>query len=260
MKEMELEFFKYHGAGNDFVLFDARQSEVSCRLNALSREQLEMLCHRRFGVGADGVMFLESGDEGFDFKMRYFNSDGGESTMCGNGGRCIVRFADDLGIGDSLKKFRAIDGEHSAEILPDGNIALGMVSVDRVHSVDEGWFLDTGSPHLVLVDEPYEVSDAVMLRRKYDANINFMDLTKEQAEVRTYERGVEDETWACGTGTTAAAIVRSIYEKSEDGECEYSFRVKGGELGVRFVKRGTIYSDVVLTGPAKQVFRGSFRF
>ncbi len=258
---MKLQFYKYHGAGNDFVLFDARQNEVKEALDALSKAQLEMLCHRRFGVGADGVMFLESPENGYDFKMRYFNSDGGESTMCGNGGRCIVRFAEDLGIGATLKRFTAIDGEHSAEILEDGNIALGMVSVDRVHSVEEGWFLDTGSPHLVLIDEPYDTKEAVMMRRKYDANVNFMLLANGKEEVRTYERGVEDETWACGTGTTAAAIVRSIYESHDDGECQYSFSVRGGELRVNFLKQGNSnFTNLILTGPSKQVFIGEYNF
>lgn len=253
---MKFNFAKYHGAGNDFILFDARTQEVSSQLNSLTKEQLEALCHRRFGIGADGIMFLEAAPEGYDFKMRYFNSDGAEGTMCGNGGRCIVRFADDLNIGGEFKKFTAVDGEHEAQIHKDNTIALGMVDVDSIHQVDEGWFLDTGSPHLVLIDEPYITQEAIMLRRKYDANINFLNFTANDAEVRTYERGVEDETWACGTGTTAVALVRSLYENGADGDYSYDFKVKGGLLNVSFNRTNSLYTNVILRGRAKRVFSG----
>ncbi len=252
---MKLNFSKYHGAGNDFVLIDARTPQIQQIVDNLTKEQIAAICHRRFGVGADGAMFLQSAPQGFDFTMRYFNSDGGESTMCGNGGRCIVRFADDLGVGGANKKFVAVDGEHSAEILDDGTIALEMIDVDRIHKVEEGWFLDTGSPHLVLLDEPYEQSDARRLRQIYNSNVNYVVEVDGVYHIRTFERGVEDETWACGTGTTAAAMVVALND-NEDKAFEIPFKAKGGDLRVRFNRNGGVYSSVVLIGGAQKVFEG----
>lgn len=252
---MELKFSKYHGVGNDFVLIDARAVDVALFVDSLTKEQIAAICHRRFGVGADGVMFLESAPSGFDFRMRYFNSDGGHSTMCGNGGRCIVRFADDLGIGGVDKRFVAVDGEHLASVGVDGRVSLQMIDVGVVHKVSEGWFVDTGSPHLVLVDDAYDFADARRLRQLYDANVNYVSATERGVEIRTYERGVEDETWACGTGATAVAIVMAQLQGG-DGFFDERFIVRGGELSVSFKRVGSNHTDVVLRGGATKVFDG----
>lgn len=248
---MELEFIKYQGAGNDFVLVDGRCGGVS-----FSKEQVAAICHRRFGVGADGLMILESGgqDEGVDFTMRYYNSDGGESTMCGNGGRCIVRYADDLGIGGARKRFVAVDGEHTA-VVCGGGIRLSMNSVERVHAVEEGWVLDTGSPHVV-VEGGYDPVVARRLRQKYDANVNFVEgVLGDKITIKTYERGVEDMTYACGTGAVAAAVVMA--RGGVGGAQRWMVESPGGVLEVQFnTTEGGESTDVVLSGGAERVFSG----
>jgi len=260
---VKIEFWKYEGAGNDFILLDSRGSAFEP-----SAEQIHALCNRRTGIGADGLMMLSSTPRA-DFAMRYFNADGPEATMCGNGGRCIVWFADHLGIGGDLKSFEAIDGMHTAQILSrEGDIAtvrLGMVDVTRVEVCADGdVLLDTGSPHLVRVVEEFE-EDIVPTGRalRYDAktaptggaNINFVKVAGEgSASLRTYERGVEDETLACGTGATATAI--ALCHTLQPSVRKFTLRALGGELRVEFDREGDHYSNIRLTGPARRVFRG----
>ncbi|MFW6101370.1 MAG: diaminopimelate epimerase, partial [Bacteroidota bacterium] len=207
---MTQHFHKYHGAGNDFIIINNRQGVFPPDKNVIKR-----LCRRRFGIGADGLMFLETSAEA-DFYMRYFNSDGNESTMCGNGGRCIVSFAYDQGLIDKKTRFLASDGPHEAVIRDDNLVALKMQDVERVKTLGEHYFVDTGSPHYVrFVDDPeqvnvYEEGRKIRYNSQFSetgVNVNFVSLEEgDQIAIRTYERGVENETLACGTGAVASAI------------------------------------------------------
>ena len=250
-----LEFYKYEGAGNDFILFDAREGAPM-----LSHEELAHLCHRHFGIGADGVMYLEQPqNEGEDFYMRYFNSDGRESTMCGNGGRCISKFAADLGMFSSDCKFSAVDGPHWAKV-NEHSITLGMVNAPAVVERNGGHFVDTGSPHHVEQrDFPADFENvARQTRDAYGAegsNVNYVETIGEDAlRIRTFERGVEAETLACGTGAVAAAIV--AYTQGWVQTQPVTLDALGGQLKVGFEGRGP-FTKVWLEGPAKFVFKGT---
>lgn len=253
-----MEFYKYHGTGNDFILIDNRQNMVH-----LTNEQVAALCHRRFGIGADGLMLLDHAD-GYDFRMVYYNSDGGESTMCGNGGRCITAFARHLGIIKDKAKFLAIDGEHTATIFEDGLISLHMQDVTGMQVAGSHVILNTGSPHYVQWVDDAAGTDVFnkgkSIRYSNDfmpggINVNFVQVTGEnRLKVRTYERGVEDETMSCGTGVTAAAIAAT---GSSTGIFVTHIETPGGHLEVSFNKiTGNTATDVVLTGPAVLVFKG----
>ena len=259
--KQELVFFKYQGTGNDFVLLDNREGSFPADDEALIRA----LCHRRFGVGADGLMLLEDSEKQ-RFSMRYFNSDGRESSMCGNGGRCMVAFAFDLGLVEAGKSFsfEAIDGLHEAVYAP-GAIRLKMVDVHEIKEMDGDCFLNTGSPHLVRFCAQPEQVDVPGLGRalrndpaygKGGCNVNFVGRKAPGfLQVRTYERGVEEETWSCGTGCVAAVLSDHFLHGETSA---YRVAVKGGELQVSFVSpaKGR-YSDIWLEGPARFVFRGS---
>ena len=262
---MMQEFFKYHGAGNDFVVIDGRGGGFSP-----SRELVASMCRRHTGIGADGLMILENDPMGSDFLMRYFNSDGGESTMCGNGGRCIALFADHLGIGGKHKTFRGVDGLHAVDILwRDGEaaeVSLGMKDVSGVEHGEGYWLLDTGSPHYVVFTDDVDGVDVVAEGRRIrysdrfvasgGVNVNFVEVAGVgHIRVRTYERGVEDETLACGTGATASAIAAAL----RTGGVPDRFRVdvRGGNLKVQFETSGNEYfTNIFLEGPARRVFRG----
>jgi len=254
---MKFNFFKYQGAGNDFVIIDNREMAVQ-----LTKKQINYLCDRRFGIGADGLMLLEAHDK-LDFSMRYYNSDGKESTMCGNGGRCLVQFAKRLNIIDTEAKFQAIDGGHKAVVNND-TISVQMVDVDQINKVNSNYFVNTGSPHYVLFKEDIDKIDVYHRGSeiRYSAefepdgtNVNFVEIRKNKIYVRTYERGVENETLSCGTGVTASAICASIYSKSDKNS--YDIITKGGNLNVSFKKVDKDnYTDIWLTGPATFVFEG----
>lgn len=261
---MKIEFWKYEGAGNDFVLLDLRGANFEP-----SEEQIHALCDRRRGIGADGLMILGS-SEVADFAMRYFNADGPEATMCGNGGRCITWFADHLGIGGDEKLFEAVDGLHRAEILSregdSATIRLEMVDVERVTVCPDGdVLLNTGSPHLVRRVESLDmdvVGTGKALRYSEKtastggANINFVEVLGEGLlSLRTYERGVEDETLACGTGATATAI--AISHTLQPSVRHFSLSALGGNLEVEFTTDDNLtYHNIRLTGPARRVFHG----
>ena len=258
-----IDFSKYQGAGNDFVLIDARAADPE-----LTRDEVRRLCDRRFGIGADGLMTLENDPAGADFYMRYYNSDGGESTMCGNGGRCIALFARHLGIGGRTERFRSSDGIHEAERLGDGQWKLKMIDVAQVRPLGDGrsWFVFTGSPHYVeFTDDVAQVDVAVRgaeIRRRAEfaaaggTNVNFVQVLEPgRIRVRTFERGVEAETLACGTGVTAAALAT---HRTRQPECrDFTVEAMGGILGVKFATRPDgSFSDIFLTGPAERVFTG----
>lgn len=252
---MHLHFCKYQGAGNDFILLDNRDGLIR-----LSRQQIALLCDRHFGIGADGLMLLQTADE-VDFEMIYFNADGGESTMCGNGGRCIAAFARRLGIDQSPLRFKAIDGMHEARFLPSMQVALQMQDVNAIEREEDVVLLDTGSPHYVqwvadveAVDVPTEGKNIRQQDRFMPAgiNVNFVHKKDDTLYIRTYERGVEAETLACGTGITAAAIA-SV--GSDTGHFNIPVQARGGRLSVQFEKTGVDQaSHIVLTGPAQFVF------
>lgn len=255
---MNIHFYKYHGTGNDFIIIDNRNNSVK-----LSQQQVNFLCDRHFGIGADGLMLLEL-EDGVDFKMVYYNSDGNESTMCGNGGRCITAFAKKMGVVSNQATFIAIDGMHHADISDDGIVALGMQDVHEVNFSDDYAILDTGSPHYVKwttdLDNCNVVNDGRNIRNKEQfqpkgINVNFVEQLSEGAiKVRTYERGVENETLSCGTGVTASAIA-SV--KNKTGSFNISIDTPGGELAVSFTSKGTEgISEVVLHGPTKMVYEG----
>ena len=252
---MQINFTKYQGAGNDFIMIDNRELFFPKKDKAF----INKMCDRRFGIGADGLILLEN-EEGFDFKMVYFNADGSESTMCGNGGRCLVAFAKQLGVITEKAKFNAIDGEHEAEINNDGLVLLGMIDVNEVEQIDENsFFLFTGSPHYVKVVDEFPsdfVNQAKLIRHnsrfnKDGVNVNFIVIKDEVVEIRTFERGVEDETLACGTGSVAAAIIANHYSKHNS----YKIITQGGVLNVSFSNN---YSDVSLKGEAVKVFSGIY--
>jgi len=255
---MKLSFSKYHGTGNDFILIDNRNGAA-----VLTTEQIEKLCHRRYGIGADGLMLLENA-EGYDFKMVYFNADGKEGSMCGNGGRCIVRFAHDSGILKSEFSFIAVDGPHDASLEMDGTVRLKMKDVEQVESHTTFEFLDTGSPHVVKHISGIETFDVVTegkaIRnsnhyRENGVNVNFVEvLEDDRIYVRTYERGVEDETYSCGTGVTASALVNAHNER---GFNHVDVKTNGGLLYVEFEKAGDAsFRNIWLAGPATRVFSG----
>lgn len=253
-----MSFYKYQGTGNDFILCDDRNNEYS----GLTTEQIAFLCDRRFGIGADGLMMLRSHEE-YDFEMKYFNSDGRESTMCGNGGRCIVAYAQYLKIINSKTIFKAIDGIHEADI-DHGIVRLKMQDIAGIETGADFYFLDTGSPHYVCFIDNLETLDVNSEGRKirYNSrfaevgtNVNFVEYGENILHIRTYERGVENETLSCGTGSVAAAIAASL--KSGKATSGYLLKTKGGDLSVRFkMEDAQKYTDVWLEGPATQVFRG----
>ncbi|MBU2920398.1 diaminopimelate epimerase [Winogradskyella psychrotolerans] len=259
---MNMTFYKYQGTGNDFVIVDNRLQTI----NKNDTKRIARLCHRRFGIGADGYILLEN-DDNTDFKMVYYNADGNESTMCGNGGRCIVAFANFLGIIKNETTFVAIDGLHKAKI-ENGMVYLQMQDVSEIKSFDNHQFLDTGSPHHVEMVSGlanFEVkANGSKIRygqpyNKEGSNVNFVEqLSDDNFAVRTYERGVEDETLSCGTGVTAVALAmhKSGKTKSEN----ISLKTEGGELNVTFNSNDKGYKNIWLVGPAEQVFKGEIKW
>lgn len=256
---MTLDFYKYQGTGNDFVIIDDRNETFPASDQAL----IERLCHRRFGIGADGLILLRN-DPDYNFRMLYFNADGAEGSMCGNGGRCIVRFAHDLGLFETKTRFIAVDGEHLAEVIGD-DISLKMSNVSGIEERDGITFLNTGSPHVVRSVDDLESLDVVSEGRalRYDSvfqpggtNVNFVQpLDDHTLFVRTYERGVEDETYSCGTGVTAVALVA---HQQLSMSAPVAIQTVGGNLRVSFnAKDGGRFDSIYLIGPAKRVFSGT---
>jgi diaminopimelate epimerase len=256
---MQTEFYKYQGTGNDFVMIDNR-SNFFPKDNV---KLIEHLCDRRFGIGADGLILLEN-DIDTDFRMVYYNSDGNQSSMCGNGGRCLVAFAKRLNVIQNQTTFIATDGLHHATISEDGIVSLQMIDVANVKITPDYVFLNTGSPHHVeIVDdlEHYDIkTNGAKIRYsdlygKAGSNVNFVKQISENSfALRTYERGVEDETLSCGTGATAVAIAMNSIGKSTSNNIELN--VQGGKLEVSFNKIDDQFTNVFLKGPAEFVFKG----
>jgi diaminopimelate epimerase len=254
-----MQFYKYQGTGNDFIIIDNRDLKFNRNDNRL----VEKLCHRRFGIGADGLMLLQN-KTGYDFEMVYYNSDGNESSMCGNGGRCIVEFARTLGLVKEETLFYATDGEHEAVVKP-GFITLKMKDVSEVETNSDFYFLNTGSPHYVAFVKDLANYNVVHEGKKIryndrfktqGTNVNFIEKKGEELFVRTYERGVEDETYSCGTGVTAAALVAAIETiATAQNYCE--IKTLGGNLKVKFNNHNNkSFTDVWLEGSATFVYKG----
>ena len=257
---MQIEFYKYQGTGNDFVMIDNRS-------NFFPKDNIQLiarLCDRRFGIGGDGLILLENDIE-TDFKMVYYNSDGNQSSMCGNGGRCLVAFAKKLNVIQKSTTFTATDGVHHASIADSGNVSLQMIDVVDIKITSEYVFMNTGSPHHIeLVDdlEHYNVKESGARIRygelygKQGSNINFVKKIDETTfSLRTYERGVEDETLACGTGATAVAIAMNVLGETKANSIDLN--VEGGKLVVSFDEKDGQFTNVFLKGPAEFVFKGT---
>jgi len=254
-------FSKYHGTGNDFILINAFDNNIE-----LSSDVINSMCHRQFGIGADGLMILRKKNN-FDFEMDFYNSDGNKGSMCGNGGRCIVAFAHDLGIITDKAHFLAPDGEHFAEFITHNKIKLSLRDVTNIENHKLGIFMDTGSPHLVIsknsdVDiNVFEEGRSVRYSDEYKkngVNVNFVIPKTDISKVYTYERGVENQTFSCGTGTVASAIALN---KLENKVSPIKFNTLGGDLIVYFNRIGeNSYSDIRLEGPAKKIFEGFFEY
>ena len=254
---MNLACYKYQGTGNDFIIVDNREQHTQ-----LTTEQIKGLCDRRFGIGADGFMLLELAPQ-VDFKMVYYNSDGNESSMCGNGGRCIVAFAKKLGVISNSAKFLAIDGLHDAEIQED-QVSLKMNDVKNIEIGADYYFLNTGSPHYIKFVtnintlNVFEEGKKIRYNTRFfeeGTNVNFIEMQQDELMVRTYERGVEDETLSCGTGVTAAALVACLANTSTTkNSC--SIKTLGGHLNVKFDKvLDSTFYNIWLEGPAMFVFK-----
>ncbi len=255
---MNFNFYKYQGTGNDFIMIDNR-TEIFPKENV---EVISNLCNRHFGIGADGVILIEN-DTKQDFKMIYFNADGSQ-TFCGNGGRCAVAFAKDLNIIKNKTTFIAFDGPHLAEI-KNNIVSLKMIDVDDIRVQENSVFVYTGTQHHVeMVDslDDYPVYEkGKKIRVSYDApgsNVNFVEQINDSTfRVRTYEKGVEDETLACGTGVTAVAIAMHKTKKTTSNLI--SLPVEGGALEVSFTEENGHYKDVYLQGSATFVFKGEIQ-
>ncbi|HUS02795.1 MAG TPA: diaminopimelate epimerase [Chitinophagaceae bacterium] len=256
---MKIEFYKYQGTGNDFILLDNRTTLY----DQLTEKQITFLCNRHVGIGGDGLMLLNV-KQGYDFEMKYYNSNGAEGSMCGNGGRCMVKFAASLGIRKNNYHFIAADGEHEAEIDIDGIVRLKMNNVNKVQSHSNHFILNTGSPHYVKHISDVERMDVKtggrMIRyskefEKEGINVNFVETLGEyRIYVRTYERGVEDETLSCGTGVTASALVSA---HNDNGFNRVEVKTNGGHLSVEFDKKDeNTFENIWLNGPAVFVFKG----
>ncbi len=258
---MKLHFYKYQGTGNDFVMIDNR----SLFFPKDDVQLINKLCDRRFGIGADGLILLEP-SETADFTMVYYNADGNEGSMCGNGGRCLVAFANQLEVIKSETTFDAVDGLHYATI-NNGIVSLKMIDVSEISTQNTDLFLNTGSPHHIQFSNNVAAVNVKELGAKirYGApyfeegtNVNFAEQVSENAfKVRTYERGVEDETLACGTGVTAVAIAANSAKKTSKNTIQ--LEVLGGNLEVSFDKSENIYTNVFLKGPAQFVFEGDIQ-
>lgn len=258
---MKLRIWKYQGTGNDFIMLDGITGEGVPRL---SKTQIETLCSRRFGIGADGLIILAPSDT-TDFKMVYYNSDGAESSMCGNGGRCIAKFAVDRKVCAGKVTFEAIDGLHEAIVGIDGTVDLQMVDVDLIQALNTDTYkVDTGSPHYVHFSDQFDEIDieefgkSIRYSDQYAShgiNVNVVRLMNGELKVKTYERGVEAETFSCGTGVTAAALSASVFSGSSQNE--FYIETKGGHLTVRFDRNENTFKNIWLCGPATFVFEGA---
>jgi diaminopimelate epimerase len=259
---MKTTFYKYHGAGNDFVAIDNRNQQI------FSSETIKYLCDRHLGIGADGVLVLGSGTDHYDFTLDYYNSDGNIGSLCGNGSRCAVAFAHDLKIIHNNALFSAFDGIHEGFYQNEEDVWVSMNDVNTFSFFEDGYSLDTGSPHFVTYVDQIENFDVYNTGKKlrYDSrfpdgiNVNFVSLYKDGIFVRTFERGVENETLSCGTGVTACAIIHTIHQKLNNGSHTIKVYTTGGNFVITFDKQNHLFTNIILQGPTKLVFQGEIEF
>lgn len=253
-------FYKYHGAGNDFIILDNRQLDFDDK-----PDFIRTLCQRRTGIGADGLILINpSQQQGIDFEMRYFNANGYEGSMCGNGGRCALAFAHKRGIIEGEGIFVGMDGIHKGSIIKDlgreVEVLLHMIDVDKIVPFEDGLFLDTGSPHVVkFVDDIHRldvISEGKRIRHHSHfpegTNVNFVEINEDYIFVRTFERGVEDETLSCGTGVTASSLAYSLLHPCST----VHVKTRGGTFTLAFDKKETGFTNITLQGPTCCVFEG----
>jgi len=254
---MKIEFYKYQGTGNDFVMIDNRNNIFDKN----NLKAVQQLCDRRFGIGADGLILIEN-IENLDFNMIYFNADGTQS-FCGNGSRCAVAFAKYLGIIEKQAMFLSTDGEHEAWVNDEGEVSLKMHDVESIEKGEDYYFIDTGSPHYIVNVNDVKAVDiksegaAIRYNDRFKAdgtNVNFVKYRDNELDIRTYERGVEGETLSCGTGVTAAAL--SLVDNQHLSSGVIHVNAVGGKLKVGFKRNGNVFSDIWLIGPATFVFKG----
>ncbi|MFW5792755.1 MAG: diaminopimelate epimerase [Bacteroidota bacterium] len=262
---MKIDFYKYHGTGNDFIIIEDPDKGF-IKSQTSPEKFINLLCNRRFGIGADGLILLQNSSK-YDFSMKYYNSDGSEGSMCGNGGRCIAAFAKHKGIGGNRLTFEAIDGEHDVIIEKNSLVKLKMQDVLAYQKIGKSFLINTGSPHYIKFVKNNKsinvIKEGSKIRndKKYSSegvNVNFVELKNNLLLVRTFERGVEDETLSCGTGVVASAIAAYLngVKKPATG---FKIITKGGELKVSFSinQQSGIIENVWLKGPAKFVYKGT---
>jgi diaminopimelate epimerase len=257
---LKLNFYKYQGTGNDFILLDGRNKKFILP----DEQQINFLCHRQFGIGADGLIVIIKSKKA-DFEMLYFNADGKPGSMCGNGGRCTIAFARELGLIKNKTQFLAYDGMHEGAIDNKGEVTLKMSDVKGIEVKGHNFEMNTGSPHYVVFQKNIDTLDVFKEGQKIrynkvytdkGINVNFVEIKKNNLFVRTYERGVENETLSCGTGVTAAALAFANLEKKKKN---YAINIQtlGGNLKVSFkTKDHNHFTEIQLTGPATQVYQG----
>lgn len=257
---MKLDFYKYQGTGNDFIMLNGQSKHFTMP----SEKQIRTLCHRQFGIGADGLIAIIKSKKA-DFEMVYFNADGKPGSMCGNGGRCTIAFAKKLGLIKNKTSFLAYDGLHEGKISDNGSVTLKMNDVMGIQQLGNDFELNTGSPHYITFKKDIALIDVFTEGKKirYNSvykqkgiNVNFVEVFNKELHVRTYERGVENETLSCGTGVTAAAIAFAQLEKKKE-EYKINIITPGGKLKVNFkTKDHNSFTTIFLIGPAEQVYKG----
>lgn len=262
---MQINFSKYNGTANDFIIINNFNNSFKSDKSLVSA-----MCNRRTGIGADGLLLLNKSDK-YDFEMQYFNSDGKKASFCGNGGRCIAAYAYNLGITGNIMIFKAFDGIHKAEIINVNknifDVKLSMKDVGLITEINDIFLTHTGSPHAIKKVNNLENIDVFGEGRKirnskiFDkegVNVNFVKINKSSINIRTYERGVEDETFSCGTGVTASALYAALFHNKKS---PVKVNTKGGELWVYFnINKDKTFTNVILEGPVVYVFDGTFNF
>lgn len=261
---MKLDFYKYQGTGNDFILIDGRTSQFIIP----TQKKIAFLCHRQLGIGADGLIIIRKSKDA-DFEMLYFNADGNLGSMCGNGGRCTIAFAKKLGIIKNKTCFMAYDGLHEGSIDSKKIVTIKMADVSKVNAIGDDFELNTGSPHYVVFKQDISSLDVFQEGQKIrnnktyqqqGINVNFVQINKNHLAVRTYERGVENETLSCGTGVTASAISYASIGK-EKKRYNINILTPGGKLNVKFYSKDhKHYTNIYLKGPANMVYQGKINF
>ena len=260
---MEFKFQKYHGTGNDFILINDKSEKFPVD----NSDRIRSLCDRKFGIGADGLIIIRNHDK-FDFEMFYFNSDGKQGSLCGNGSRCALAFGVKNGLIKNKVVFKAIDGVHKAEADSNNIFSLSIKNINTIEYDKNALFLDTGSPHYVELVESLDDIDVrakgSLIRnsdryKKEGVNVNFIKIIgPDHIKIRTYERGVEDETLSCGTGAVASSIALHFLQLTKLNKLKVE--TSGGILEVEFKFTSGIYKDIYLKGPAEKVFSGKIKW